>query len=219
MTITVLTPPESTDLTTLERVKLFSGITGTTKDALINALIPVVSDQVRKITGRTFARQVSLEKLPGTGESRLMVSITPIRTITSISFRDGLLSPDKYEITDVEAGLIQIFGGTRLTAEVFVGLTGTPIVGSERLDYEVEYDGGYDLQSFDTPGTPLLPQDLELAVISLVRFGTESPGQSVILSEVSTGKYRQRMAQSEGFGQNTIIAQAMGIINLYKRAD
>ena len=66
------------ELTTATRFKIFAGITGTSQDALIAALIPQISDQISNYLNRDLAATTYLSWVDGTGSPILRLRQWPI---------------------------------------------------------------------------------------------------------------------------------------------
>lgn len=150
----VVTPAVSLLLTTLEAVKtdLEIPLSDTSKDAILESLIADVSDEIQH-EFQFFCRQTYLEKLPGYGNYRLMLSRTPIVSITSVLHNSEPVTG--YAIENKEAGFLYRRLGWCWTASVGWKITGYVIPNSEHSEYEVTYVAGYlaaDHQNSDMPG-------------------------------------------------------------------
>lgn len=160
-------------LTTLSAVKSDLSITDTTKDIQLTRIINAVSDYIENFTGRIFYRDAAIvEKAKGYGYAHLVVQRTPINSITQIKFRDAIVDSDDYSIDSAESGTIIKTGGWNWTVQTMVSASRPPVPGTERLLYEVTYDGGYytpKQEEDNAANTRALPWDLEDAAIELVR--------------------------------------------------
>jgi len=150
----VLTPAVSLLLTTLEAVKtdLEIPLSDTTKDAILNDLIADVSDEIQR-EFQFLCRQTYLEKFPAYGSYRLMLSRTPIVSITSVQHNSEPITD--YAIENREAGFLYRRLGWCWTASVGWKIVGYVIPNSEHPEYEVTYVAGYlaaDQQNSDMPG-------------------------------------------------------------------
>jgi len=150
----VLTPVVSLLLTTLEAVKTDLGIplSDTSKDAILNDLIADVSDEIQR-EFQFFCRQTYREKLPGYGNTRLMLARTPIISVSSVTHNSEPIAD--YAIENKEAGFLYRRLGWCWTASVGWNITSYVISNSEHPEYEVTYVAGYlaaDQSNSDMPG-------------------------------------------------------------------
>lgn len=83
-----------TALTSSDRVKRFLAVTGTTLDALIDELIPSVSEAIESYTGRVFASTaVTGERHDGPGvRGRITLAHYPVISVQEV--REGYTTPD-----------------------------------------------------------------------------------------------------------------------------
>ena len=77
------------DLTTLEAAELYSGVTGSATDDLIQSLVTAYSQFVRTYTSRDFTAQSYSHTFDGRNARRLMVRQTPIISVEGVSV-DGV---------------------------------------------------------------------------------------------------------------------------------
>lgn len=184
MTITVITPAECIDFTTLDAVKLYYDITDNDSDAKILQGIKYVSDYIRRITGRTFAEETVLETVRGFGNNQLMLSHYPVTNIDSITLRGELITD--FEITDPDIGIIYRRAGWEWSVQNYDGVGLTPIPNSEDYVYSVTYTGGYCMPCA-TSCVRTLPYDLEQAAIDLIGLYMDSTPLNV--SQIKVGDY------------------------------
>lgn len=168
MSITVVTPTDSRDLTTLEAVKDRLVICDNANDAVLNRLIKESTDYIYRLTCRFFARETVIEKVKGFDNTQLMVSRTPIVSITSITDDNGEPVID-FEIDDKDAGLIYRENGWQWQPSRWFAASPVIVPNTEKKNYTVTYEGGYY-----TPGSAQgvrdLPYDLESLAIDYVQF-------------------------------------------------
>lgn len=175
MPITVNTAANSKKLTTLAEVKDDLGIPSgtTTYDTAINKKIDQASAAIVRYCGREFAKEDVTETLPGDGSNTLLLTRTPIISVTSLSYKGTALDTANYEISDPEAGIIFSSVGFLDTAQAGFGLSEIPVAGSRQNSYSARYIAGYWLPSFSgSPGASdiLLPDDVELAARELAKM-------------------------------------------------
>lgn len=152
--LTVITPADSRELTSLETVKLELGLTGVDDDAYIGGLIDQASAAVETWCGRPFALEEVCETLDLTARSSvLLLSRWPVTSIASITASGISLDPSAFEF-DGNSG--QVFRITETGTRCAWGIGRTV----------VKYSTGYVL-----PGEEgrTLPHDIEWAVLSLIR--------------------------------------------------
>lgn len=163
--ITVVTPASSRNLTTLASVLQYLGLESGEDDALLSSLIVAASRMIERMTGRIFAKQGYLEKLPPTDNKILVVTHTPIVSISSVSYNDAEISSDEYSIYSAEVGMLYRDASWGSPEAVRAGIQPFPTDAVEKL-WSIQYVAGYVL-----PGDPDrdLPEDIELACLMLVR--------------------------------------------------
>lgn len=171
MSIEILTSAPDKDLTTLSTVKDEIGITGTDDDNFISRLIQEISAAIVSYTGREFAREEVKEKVGGYGNQQLIVSRTPIKSISEINYdEETTIDTDDYFIGDSDAGFIhRIDYYWESTEPVHVNVSPfvTPMQAEPK--WVVTYTGGYVLPSSNWTDTRDLPYDVERACIEGVK--------------------------------------------------
>jgi hypothetical protein len=143
-------------LITRTEYKAYVGITSPNSDAVIDALIPKVSELVKNYCRRTFVDYVNDAKVEttsgGYGENLLLAEY-PVISVTSVgwSVDYGQNYTDLVEFTDyvveVEKGYIVSLAASGEWDKCLNG-------------YQVTYTAGYEI----------LPEDLKLAVMDLVTY-------------------------------------------------
>lgn len=152
MTITVGTIAPTLLLTTRARVTEDLGALPAADVAFVDRLIREASAAIVAYCGRPFARETVTETVPAYGDIHLMLSRTPLVTVTAVTF-DGSTGPvTDYSIANRERGLLYRRGGWQWTDQVYPGLSaadpfsfGTPLPGQEEPLVSVDYTGGYIL--------------------------------------------------------------------------
>ena len=174
MSITVDTAATSKDMTTLTHVKAMLGITTTTDDTLLDALIDQASDLIRKYCGRIFEQETVTETLPGTGTTRLTLERTPIVSVASVKVNNSAITASEFTIEDPDAGLLLRHDDGTPPSPASWALPGRLSDGlslhlrhqSRSNNVEVKYVGGYKMPK-DTK--PDFPRDIEQACVDLVK--------------------------------------------------
>ncbi|MDD5366925.1 MAG: phage head-tail connector protein [Gallionellaceae bacterium] len=170
MSVTYVTHPSQTALTTLRRVKVELGLDLSTNshDELLTALVADASDAIGSYCGRAFPRAELTETLPGTGRLRLILPRTPLKAITSIVYADSTLGSTSYSIEDEDAGFVYREDGFYWTPlEDASQLVPHYTPSLETQEYAVTYVGGY-----------LLPEDTVTAATLSILTSTESINDS-----------------------------------------
>jgi len=153
----------SLSLTTKTRYKVYSGITGTGQDALIDVLIPMVSDQIAKYLSRDLVATTYRSWVNGTGSPILRLEQWPILSIYQVSI--GTMTAGRIENTGATTKRASVsFDGTNLSLMSINSsgtetLTDLPVATSKvlsSLKTAVEAVSGWEvtLDSTDYEGEP-----------------------------------------------------------------
>lgn len=103
MAITVITPAQSFQLTTVADVKEVLGITVGTDDVLIGKMIDRVSDAIATFTKRQFAQETISETLPMPDVTQFMLlSEFPIVTVTEVKLESEVIDPTLFSVDEPE---------------------------------------------------------------------------------------------------------------------
>ncbi len=121
-------------LTTLQNVKAFKDVTGTTHDSELQRLILAVDKFVENYCGRKLEQATMTEYYsPHTGQTHLLLQRYPVSSITALyddplrSYGDDtLIAADQYGLEDAEGGILRLYdaeftGGIRTVKVVYVG--------------------------------------------------------------------------------------------------
>jgi hypothetical protein len=164
VTVTVITPADSHDLTSIEAVKLELGITDTTEDEKLRAWIHQASGAIEDYCSRVFALEEVIEtfRTPEFGvEQWLSLSRSPVSEIVSVTENDVLLTAsDHYEV-DGDAFLWRVSSNYL-----------TPWASLGRVS--VQYIGGYSLLDD-------LPYGVERACLQLIKTYRSRAGRDPML--------------------------------------
>jgi len=194
--ITVTVPAQDFDLTTLLRVKERLKINHNLKDAQLATMITGVSKSLVRKLNREFARETVSETIKGYGTTQLMLTRSPIVSITSVLY--DLTPVIDFTIEDAEASILYRRGGwvwTAVSAFMIVGFN--PLPNSEESLYTVVYEAGYVLPNW--VGLPVrdLPEDIEDLALDYIHFLYANRNQkdvsirSYSVGDVSVGKSTQ----------------------------
>ena len=184
------TAPDSVAWCHLKDVKEELGITGTGSDSILTKRIARASTRLLRFTNlRAVAFARYKETLPGMGDTRLMVTRTPIVNLIGVEVvstdillegTDGTEIADEVLVEDSGAGfLYRRFGWSWSAMRVSpLGLMlteqGEPLPGTEEPTYRVDYEAGWKMPMQNEPvkvGTdePVnFPFDLEQACLAQV---------------------------------------------------
>lgn len=220
MPITVVTPPTHTRLTTVDAVAeqlQLSSSELTTNETRIEALIDRASTFVTTYTGRTFGVRtlketlVSPNTMPMMGGFRLILTGTPVNSITEVKHNDSVIDSTYYFIEDPEAGFVfhkyRFFSSTIYTGPIVLQPT-----RYGQYDWEITYDCGYVMPE-DTENRTL-PYDLEMAVIQMV--ANSYRGQSIDTSVSRETIGESSVSYSRTTRQGSIPEGTMDILDYYK---
>lgn len=175
----------STDpaLTTMSAVKDALGITTTSDDARISDMILRVSEWANGIVGYPLAAAKYREAVAGYGTRNLMLSRTPIRSVSALFYGTDTGEASQVESSefglDREAGFLTRTEGWEWTVPVEQGYELHPRAGQEYQPWMADYVAGYTFGLSTTSalwstekGTTstgrTLPYDIEDAVIRKV---------------------------------------------------
>lgn len=158
------------DLVTLAQYKAYVGITSTTQDAAIVALIPRVSSLVKSICRRTFVDWVDDSKVENfRGGDQYVLQETPVLQVQSVEYSldYGATYTELTEFTDWVLDLendsivpLQILGYVPEYWDGVMKRVTTPTFPQRINGYRVTYTAGYET----------LPEDLKLAVLDLITY-------------------------------------------------
>ena len=156
MSLTITAAASNLRLTTVAALKADLGDTGSTNDALYDAMILRASAAIDAFCHRAFARQTYTEILPGRGNVTLRLAEAPLATVTSVVYDSTTLTD--YSIDSAGAGLLHRRVGWPWTVQYDPGMgpwgtgypySGTPVPGSEERLFTIVYTAGYLLPSED----------------------------------------------------------------------
>lgn len=160
---TVTAPPEVTNLTTLERVKLELEIAGDANDALLAAKIAEASSDIEAHIGRVLSRATLSELFWGeSGAEYLILARAPVAELVSVTEDDVAVDLDEVRL-DPETG--QLY---RLDA------SGNACAWLWCKEVTVVYRAGYLLPGEDGRD---LPAALEAGAIALLNSYWQSRGR------------------------------------------
>lgn len=219
MALTVKTPADERDLTTVTAVKEALGVSADddTLDAFLEKLIHAVSDAIERYTGRTFAKQTYTETVRGANHPILMVTNTPILSITSI-LCNGEAIVD-YTVEDADVGSLYREVGWARSAWIGWDVEPFTVLGTDPPLYTIEYQAGYTLPGEDDT---TLPASIEQAAIitasdfmmKSVRGGGDVKSKKVGDLVIEYQETAERAATQAGVRVEAIPASARALLSV-----
>ena len=166
--LTVTTTSTSAAMTSVDALKTHLGITTTDQDGQLQDAVDAASDAVATYIGYYPLRQSYRETIAGFGARTMMVSRTPLTSVSAIYYGStGLLAdPNSYVIDNTEAGFIVRDQGFPWSAGVEWDLDAHIAPRSERKVFIVDYTAGW---TFSTDSNHTLPNDLEHAALETAK--------------------------------------------------
>jgi len=201
----------TTTLCSLSDVKDELGISVTTYDTRIERIIQSINALIDSYCGRVLYYGTGIaESVSGFGGTRIVLSRTPIVSITSITM-DGLaLTATDYEIEDAASGFVSRLSGWPWSAQCSDNIAGDPTGGTEEREIDVVYVGGYvTAAQVVAPLVRTLPYDLEDAAIQLAADRYRNPS-SRIASE-------RLLSASVSYRDADIPPEVRSVLDRYKR--
>lgn len=209
-------------LTTLAEAKTEMGVSGVTDDDYISRVINASSDVVRRFCDRVFYFEADIEEyVPGYGDTNMLLSRTPIDSITSISYEGTALDSDSYSIKSPAGGSVYRQCGFVWTAQRTNNILFDSLPGTEKHSYLATYDGGYKTpqQVIDdgTISTRDLPYDLEDACLQLVTSRYRAKGRDPRVSAERLMSWQATYGMATTDRSHTIPLAVQEMLAPYKR--
>lgn len=180
----------------LTTVALFNSDTGNSTTAVAERFIDAASDAIEQYLGRSLQYATGLaETVPAFGTTRLMVSRTPLRAVTSVVTVDSAtIDSTSYSIEgDGEAGFIYRADGWRWTADAVTAMEPYRLPGTEKPYYVVTYAGGYSLPNDATQTYPL-PASIQEACLALAGHYYRNRNRRLDIASETVGNASQTFA-------------------------
>ena len=209
---TVVTPPTSSDLTTLENVKAELSISGNSDDAWLGMAISQVSQAISNYCNRVFGlatyKDVFRLRRDGRGLDPLVLNRFPLVAIASIvETIDGVDQTPLVEGTDYEVNAS--------TSEIYrLDENGNPRNWFASL-ITIQYQAGWALPNDDDP---TMPADIEQAALKLLTARYRSKGRDPMLkAEGDPGVGQQQYWVGTASGQTGLFPDDVcGILDNYR---
>ena len=180
-------------ITTLAQAKLILGITGTTQDALITALIPMVEQDYLAIRNRPFDIGATLTINTGAGVAgnitvtidggATIVAVLAGDTATRVAWKIKLAIGDGYHYTSTISGAVLTITSIYADTEVTVTFTDTDTTGVTATvsDTDVIYPTGAEMTAIEMIEHRLSKKPVGVA--------SESLGDHSVSYAAMNGKY------------------------------
>lgn len=216
MAVTVVTPAQETDLTTLLAVKAMLGLTDADDDALLIGLIARASSAISVECRRVFGRETVTETLDGSGTRLLGLSRYPVVSVSAVTEDDVAITD--YSIEDADAGALYRAvgwgrtGGLRMWGtEAFASGYILPGIGAS-LRYGVTYVAGYKL-----PGEvgANLPGAVEQACLETVKAWYLGRDADPGIASVQVGQLKVSYRNESSEPPGSLPASALGLLRGY----
>lgn len=180
-------PLNANALTKLATVKDELGIADASQDGRLERLINVYSGTIERFCARQLGEETITEKLAGHGTYTLLLTRTPVASVTSVKVRGALLAADQYEVQDAKAGVLFRPAGWEWSAGA-AGIARSQLPGTEERVYEVVYVGGYKLPNAQSGVAEALPAEVEEACIMSVVSAYRARGRDLnVISQAAGG--------------------------------
>ena len=182
------------NLTTKADYKTYAGIKSTNEDAIIDFIIPKVSDLVKTYCNRTFVDHWETPKIEifNGGVKKFILAETPVANITSVQ--------GSVDYGQTWTNLTQYIEWVK-EDDTILSLDASGYFPKLIRGYKVTYTAGYN----DTP------QDLEVAVLDLITYYRRH--DSAIHSSKSPGT---NSVQIEYISTTSLPAHIRRVLDLYK---
>lgn len=156
MALTIVTPATNKRLCRLPDVKAELGLTDATQDVLLDRYIDEASDIIQKCIRKVLAKQTYDETVAGYGSNILMLSNTPIVSVTSILINGSPVTD--YSVEDAYAGLLYRKVGWEWTAAIGWDIGSFYRPDSEEPLFTVRYVAGFVVPEEASSDLPLVYQ-------------------------------------------------------------
>jgi hypothetical protein len=146
--ITVVTPARNVELTTLARVKAALGLTSddATRDAQLQVWIEQASAAITDLIGYPISREEVTERLPGTGRTTVMLTRTPVVSLSEVTCDDEAVDLVEAVVRVIEPRVGTVYRETGWPDSRYIETAGitpsiVPMLGFQ--PYVFTYLGGY----------------------------------------------------------------------------
>lgn len=220
--LTIVTSATGDQLSTLASFKWAlngaSTATSTAEDDLLNSLLSAASQIVEKYVGYPLRRMGYSETVAGYDTNRLMVSRTPVQSVSAIWHlpENSQVTTDSYYLDNPDAGIIHRDLGFYWTAGIAYDLDSHVIPNSETRVFQVDYTAGYVL-SGSTTTYDIMPTSIERATLDTAVSFYRAIGADPLVESQSIGDLSVTYARQGGEGSYTVTALGQALLQPYRR--
>ncbi len=232
--VTELFAPWSRDLTTLEHVQasalgpLVDGLPVPGQQVnlpsddetrrLITAASAMVESYIRR--PKMLLQAQYREYVGGTGEQTIMLSVTPISSIDTITFKGQALTPVDWTV-DPTTGILFRPQGWHYTGAVWRDIEDTRLPNGATPDYVIDYTAGYISPAQGVGFPPELPADIEQAMIVTLLQWVQTQTANLTIQRTRIGDFTQTFfaGTSNVGGVRGLPNPAMDMLKPYRRVD
>lgn len=221
MALTITATSTDDVYTTTAYVKGLMGVTGTSDDATLSAVIRAASRWADSYVGYPLYAQKYRETVPGYGVRKLMLNRTPLRAVpalylgTDTDDNDAFLASE-FRVENREAAFLSRDEGFDWTVPVQQELVSRPRPGEEYRPWMIDYVAGYTYGGLTTDsslystahGTTstgrTLPEDIEHAVA--LRAHSMYRGQDGVAGDIKSASVGGIKVEKQGWtaGGNSV---------------
>lgn len=201
------------------------GITDSSSSAALERRILVASALIEAHLGRRLRREVGrVEALAGYGTTRLLPTLTPIESVSEVSYLGQVLAADSYEVQADSTGegwCIYSPSGWAWTAPGVQGIdySPRPLPGQERSAYRVTYTGGYALPNDSSQlGAALPPPIREAAIALAVHLWRRRGADTLLVSETAGNASATRKPVGADEVSHGVPPEIASMLDGYRRA-
>lgn len=182
-------------LVTLENVKTFLGITGTSKDSLLNLLIPQASSMFETLVDRTFDQTTyTNEEYDGSGNREIQLDHYPVITFTMLEKRNTFDNKDDWE--EINSTDYWVDNDTGIITRTTNFLDWDTQYRDPELSTEIQFElGKRNYRATYTAGYAEIPQDVQGVVMMMIGELVNTRNKGGIESE-TLGDHTIRLAKS-----------------------
>lgn len=195
-------------LTTVDRYKVFAGISDTAQDTLIELLINAATDYIESYTGRRFLKSTYTQEIYDADDSGVLIlKNTPLASGDSFTLeaRNSGVNEDDWETmdsqyfsVDYEAGVVKAMGGFKFR--------------KGRSAFRVTYQAGYNYDNATTFLGTVGAGDLEFACWELVKSAINNSSLDSNVQSERLREYAVTYFASSVYANNIVL----DILDKYK---
>lgn len=198
-------------LVTLADVKIFLGISGSTKDALLNLLIDQASTLIESLCDVTFSSTAYTELIDGNGTREILLRHSPVITFTSLEKRTAFDNTDSWETIATSDYWVETDSGKVTKTSSYADWD--VVHKDPSLSDEMTFDyGKQNYRATYTAGYATIPNDIQMAVMTVISSFYNTSSKMGIKSETLGDR---TLNLGEGSSDVTKLPSVQTIINKY----